>query len=47
MATTTREVRVTGTCGGGARSELKLKARDGGIEAEVEVDHVRRGSRGG
>jgi hypothetical protein len=38
------EVRVTGTCGGGVRSELKLKARDGGIEAEVEIDHARRGS---
>jgi hypothetical protein len=38
------EVRAAGTCGGGARSELKLKARDGGIEAEVEVDHARRGS---
>jgi hypothetical protein len=38
------EVRATGTCGGSVRSELKLKARDGGIEAEVEVDHARRGS---
>ena len=38
------EVRAAGTCGGGARSELKLKARDGGIEAEVEVDRARRGS---
>jgi hypothetical protein len=38
------EVRVRATCGGGARSELKLKARDGGIEAEVEVEHARRGS---
>ena len=38
------EVRVSGTCGGSARSELKLKARDGGIEAEFEVDHARRGS---
>jgi hypothetical protein len=38
------EVRAAGTCGGGARSELKLKARDGGIEAEFEVDHARRGS---
>jgi hypothetical protein len=38
------EVRAAGTCGGGVRSELKLKARDGAIEAEVEVDHARRGS---
>jgi hypothetical protein len=38
------EVRVAGTCGGSARSELELKARDGGIEAEFEVDHARRGS---
>jgi hypothetical protein len=38
------EVRVTGTCGGGARSELELEARDGRIEAEFEVDHARRGS---
>jgi hypothetical protein len=38
------EVRAAGTCGGGVRSELKLKARDGGIEAEIEVDHARRGS---
>jgi hypothetical protein len=38
------EVRVRGTCGGGARSELELKARDGRIEAEFEVDHARRGS---
>jgi hypothetical protein len=38
------EARAAGTCGGGARSELKLKARDGGIEAEVEVDHARSGS---
>ena len=38
------ELRVAGTCGGGVRSELKLKARDSGIEAEVEVDHARRGS---
>jgi hypothetical protein len=38
------EVRAAGTCGGSARSELKVKARDGGIEAEFEVDHTRRGS---
>jgi hypothetical protein len=39
------EARAQGTCGGGARIELKAKARDGAIEAEVEVDHARRGSR--
>jgi hypothetical protein len=37
------EVRVAGSCGHGARSSLKLKARDGGIEAEFEV-HGRAGS---
>jgi hypothetical protein len=37
------EVRVAGTCGRGATSTLKLKARDGGIEAEFEV-HGRAGS---
>ena len=37
------EVRVAGTCGRGASSTLKLKARDGGIEAEFEV-HGRAGS---
>jgi hypothetical protein len=38
------EVRVAGTCGGGAKSKLKIKERDGGLEAEAEVEHVRRGS---
>jgi hypothetical protein len=37
------EVRVAGSCGRGASSTLKLKARDGGIEAEFEV-HGRAGS---
>src|SRR3954468_14841776 len=36
------EVRVAGSCGHGASSALKLKARDGGIEAEFEV-HGRTG----
>jgi hypothetical protein len=31
------EVRVAGACGRGATSKLKLKARDGAIEAEFEV----------
>jgi hypothetical protein len=37
-------VRAGGTCGGGVRSELKLKADDGGFEAEFEVHQARRGS---
>src|SRR4051794_13211250 len=37
------EVRVAGSCGRGATSTLKLKARDGGIEAEFEV-HSRAGT---
>lgn len=37
------EVRVAGSCGRGATSSLKLKARDGRIEAEFEV-HGRAGS---
>jgi hypothetical protein len=38
------EVRVRATCGGGARSELRVRARDGGLEVRVEVEHVPRGS---
>jgi uncharacterized protein YfaQ (DUF2300 family) len=38
------EVRASGTCGGGVRSEIKLKSRDGGIEAEFEVHQARGGS---
>jgi hypothetical protein len=38
------QVRVAGSCGRGASSALKLKARDGVIEAEFEV-HSRAGSR--
>jgi hypothetical protein len=37
------EVRVAGSCGRGASSALKLKSRDGAIEAEFEV-HGRAGS---
>jgi hypothetical protein len=37
-------VRVSGTCGGGVRSEMKLKADDGGIEAEFELRQARGGS---
>jgi hypothetical protein len=39
-----REVRAAGTCGGGVHSELKVKARDGGLETEFELDHARSGS---
>jgi hypothetical protein len=38
------EVRVAGVCGHGATSKLKLKARDGAIEAEFEVDSNRSGT---
>jgi hypothetical protein len=38
------EVRVAGTCGKGASSSLKVKARDGGLETEFEV-HGRAGAR--
>ena len=37
------EVRVAGVCGHGARSSLKLKSRDGVIQAEFEVDQNRNG----
>src|SRR3954469_15543910 len=36
------EVRVAGICAKGATSSLRLRARDGGIEAEFEV-HGQRG----
>jgi len=38
------EVRVAGTCGGGVKSKLKVKADDGALEVDVEVEHARRGS---
>jgi hypothetical protein len=38
------EVRVPGSCGTGASSSLKVKARDGGLETEFEV-HGRRVAR--
>jgi hypothetical protein len=40
-----REVRASGTCGRGATSKIKIKERDGGLEAEFEVDASRRGQR--
>jgi hypothetical protein len=38
------EVRVAGVCGRGASSTLKVKARDGGLEVEFEVEHTRAGA---
>jgi hypothetical protein len=38
------EIRVAGACGRGATSKLKVKARDGGLEVEFEVDHSRSGA---
>jgi hypothetical protein len=35
------EIRVAGTCGRGATSKLQVKARDGGLEVEFEVEHSR------
>ncbi len=37
------EVRVSGVCGSGASSKLKLKADDGRIELEFQVEHGRGG----
>ena len=39
------EVRRAGSCGHGATSKIKLKADDGRIEAEFEVDRNRSGER--
>lgn len=38
------EVRVAGTCDRGATSKLRLRAKDGGIRAQFEVDHNRSGT---
>jgi len=38
------EVETVGSCSRGATATLKLKARDGGIELELEVEHTRAGS---
>jgi hypothetical protein len=38
------EVRVAGTCGGGVRSELRVKADGGAIELELRVQRARRAS---
>jgi len=38
-----QRVRVGGECSRGGKARLDLRARDGGIELEFEVEHVRRG----
>jgi hypothetical protein len=38
------EIRVPGTCGKGASSKLRLRSRDGTIDARFEVHHGRVGS---
>jgi hypothetical protein len=41
------DVRVTGTCGSGATSKLRLRAKDGAIQVEFEVKTKRGGQRWG
>jgi hypothetical protein len=41
------DVRVTGACGKGATSKLRLKAKDGAIQVEFEVKANRGGQRWG
>jgi hypothetical protein len=36
-----REVRAGGSCGRGASASIRVKERDGGLEAELEVHHGR------
>jgi len=40
-----REARVSGTCGKGASSKLRLRSRDGRISVEFDVKRARRGER--
>jgi hypothetical protein len=40
-----REIRRAGDCTGNSRSKIKLKERDGRLEAEFEVDQNRNGVR--
>ena len=40
-----RDARVTGRCGKGATSQLRLRARDGSIRVEFEVKRRRPGER--
>ena len=35
------DVNVAGSCGGSATSKLRLRARDGGLELEFELEHSR------
>jgi hypothetical protein len=37
------EVRVAGTCSGGAKAKLRLRADNGEIELEFEIEHARAG----
>jgi len=37
------EVRVAGTCSGGAKAKLRLRADKGDLELEFEVEHARAG----
>ena len=38
------EIRTSGSCGGGASAELRIRAKDGTIELRFEVRGARRGS---
>ena len=38
------EVRVAGSCGRGASSDLRLRSRDGGIRVRFQVEHARSGA---
>jgi len=39
------EARVVGTCTGGAKAKMRLRAETGEIELELDIDHARRGVR--
>jgi hypothetical protein len=45
LARSEKDARVSGICGKGATSQLRLKANDGGIEVEFEVKSNRSGER--
>jgi hypothetical protein len=45
LARDDRDVRVTGMCGTGASSTLRLRAKDGAIRVEFELRGERRGER--
>jgi len=40
-----QDVRISGTCGRGATSKLRVRAKDGAIQVEFEVDGRRAGER--